>query len=254
MKKLITVFSLFSLIAFAGVSVHARTDNLVGQPCNFADLDDRRQIIHPALALCTVHAYNIGMHENPLATDTENRERMETAIRLKTTVMTQQLQRQYEFLDATVRRLETQLQRALLTARLEAAGAQTQAAQGAGGGAAANRAGGIPGGGIANAQNCAEIFSSQQQMQCLQDNASLIRGESNQGIAQRQLQNDWALLTRSVPGTVRETVGIDARLERQCANPSGPQQIRDCANLMGQAAYRHAREERLAETRSATRG
>lgn len=49
---------------------------------------------------------------------------MKEIIGLKTTVVSQQMYKQYEYLSATLRRLKTQLEKATLTATLEAAGAK----------------------------------------------------------------------------------------------------------------------------------
>lgn len=50
---------------------------------------------------------------------------MREVIGLKTTVISQQMYKQYEYLNATLRRLKTQLEKATLTATLEAAGAKS---------------------------------------------------------------------------------------------------------------------------------
>ena len=50
---------------------------------------------------------------------------MKEVIGLKTTVISQQMYKQYEYLNATLRRLKTQLEKATLTATLEAAGAKS---------------------------------------------------------------------------------------------------------------------------------
>ncbi len=84
--------------------------------------------ITPALALCTTHAYNIGMTQNPA--DEATRQLMQEVVSLKSTIITQQIYKQYEYLDATVRRLKTQLKKAVLTSSLEAAGASSSNSSG----------------------------------------------------------------------------------------------------------------------------
>ena len=49
---------------------------------------------------------------------------MHEIIAMKTTVISQQMYKQYEYLSATLRRLKTQLEKATLTAKLQAAGAK----------------------------------------------------------------------------------------------------------------------------------
>ena len=51
---------------------------------------------------------------------------MKQIIALKITVISQQMYKQYEYLSATLRRLQTQLEKATLTAQLEAAGAKSE--------------------------------------------------------------------------------------------------------------------------------
>lgn len=78
--------------------------------------------INPEVALCTVHAYNIGEVANP---DYSRRSDMQEVIALKTTIIAQQMYKQYEYLEAMIRRLKTQLEKATLTASLQAAGASS---------------------------------------------------------------------------------------------------------------------------------
>ena len=80
------------------------------------------EYINPEVALCTVHAYNIGSEVNP---DYSRRSEMQEVIALKTTIITQQMYKQYEYLEAMIRRLKTQLEKATLTAALQAAGAKS---------------------------------------------------------------------------------------------------------------------------------
>ena len=53
--------------------------------------------IVPSLALCSTHVYNIGQTENPTY---ETRSIMQDVIALKTTVIAQQMYKQYEYLEA----------------------------------------------------------------------------------------------------------------------------------------------------------
>ncbi|MBR4892223.1 MAG: hypothetical protein IKZ34_03535 [Alphaproteobacteria bacterium] len=86
--------------------------------------DDDNAYIIPSIALCTTHAYNYNMDKNPGA---DERSAMQDIIALKTTVISQQMYKQYEYLEAMIRRLKTQLEKATLTASLQAAGASSSA-------------------------------------------------------------------------------------------------------------------------------
>lgn len=101
----------------------------------FADMagcdNDDNEYINQGLALCNVHAYNIGRVNNP--TDANGRDTMQEVVALKTTIMTQQMNKQYEFLETTVRRFKTQLQKAILTAQVQAAGGDSDSSSSSGG-------------------------------------------------------------------------------------------------------------------------
>ena len=86
---------------------------------NGCENDDNDAIV-AELALCSTHAYNIGATENPTGAD---KELMRDVIAMKTTLITQQMYRQYEQMESMLRRLKTQLEKAVLTTGLEAKGA-----------------------------------------------------------------------------------------------------------------------------------
>ena len=156
----------------------AASDNGCGKEAN-----DR---INAELALCTTHAYNIGLTSNP---DNDNdRQFMREVVALKTTVMTQQMYKQYEYLDATMRRLKTQLEKAILTTKLQAAGAATTDGATSAKSSSANRNVVLTG-----AYDCIAETSRLSAMNCLQRNLSLIRSavaSGNMGDAKRQIQKD----------------------------------------------------------------
>ena len=82
--------------------------------------------INPEIALCSTHVYNIGETENqPSESD---KQLMKNVVALKTTVMTQQMYKQYEYLETMIRRFKTQLEKAVLTTKLQAAGADNATA------------------------------------------------------------------------------------------------------------------------------
>ena len=64
----------------------------------------------PELALCSTHAYNIGVEQNP---ENETKQQMQEIVRMKTTVITQQMYKQYQEMESMVRRLRTQLEKAI---------------------------------------------------------------------------------------------------------------------------------------------
>lgn len=98
------------------VVVTASRPSSGGDGCD-NDANDR---IAPELALCSAHAYNIGLSENPSGAD---KQLMKEIIALKTTVIAQQMNKQYEYMDSMIRRFKTQLEKAVLTTKMQAAGA-----------------------------------------------------------------------------------------------------------------------------------
>ena len=96
-------------------------------------------------------------------------------IGLKTTVISQQMYKQYEYLNATLRRLKTQLEKATLTATLQAAGAKSEDGSSSGG-----LLGGRSGSDdttihLAGANNCSNLMDFDSAYACLQNNVALIK-------------------------------------------------------------------------------
>lgn len=85
--------------------------------------NEDNDMISAEFALCSVHAYNIGETKNPNASE---RELMRNVIAMKTEVITQQMYRHYEQMESMLKRFRTQLQKAVLTANLQAAGAASE--------------------------------------------------------------------------------------------------------------------------------
>lgn len=164
---------LFSLACVSGVA-YAASDNGCGISNN--------SYINPEIALCSTHVYNIRQTHNPK--DAASKQAMRDVIALKTTLITQQLEQQYDFLEATVSRLKTQLQKAVLTTNLEAAGASS--------GSSSGGSGGISTKGVAGAENCRTGYTSDV-MNCLSRNLDRTLSAINNsdiGAAKQQIQID----------------------------------------------------------------
>lgn len=143
---------------------------------------DRNTRINPEIALCSTHVYNIGQVENP--SDEATRQAMRDVIALKTTVITQQLEQQYDFLEATVKRLKTQLEKAVLTTSFEAAGASSSSSSNA-----SNDSNIV----LLGAENCLLKTSTSDGLNCIQRNIRIVLqavSSGNIGEAYRQLQKD----------------------------------------------------------------
>lgn len=85
--------------------------------------EDNNDAVVAELALCSTHAYNIGEIQNPK--DPSGKQLMDDVVAMKTTVITQQLYRQYEQLESMMARFKTQLEKAVLENKLGAAGAKS---------------------------------------------------------------------------------------------------------------------------------
>ncbi len=164
--------------------------------------DERNDRITPELALCSVHAYNIGEGSNPTGSD---KQLMKDVVALKTTVITQQMNKQYEYMEAMIRRFKTQLEKAILTTKLQAAGAAPSSSDGdasGGGSYGGSSSGGVSNGrrnnGLSNAEDCMNTYTSYPDVyQCLLRNIAKIQSAvtaGDLGSARRQLKLDITTL------------------------------------------------------------
>lgn len=155
--------------------------------------------ISPTLALCSVHAYNIGQNTNPAGAD---KQLMKEVVALKTTVIAQQMNKQYDYMEAMIRRFRTQLEKAVLTTKLQAAGATSATGDTDSGGGSygyGSNSGGVrPQQGLANAEDCmGTATASAAVMQCLLRNIAKIQSavtSGDIGAARRQLATDRSAL------------------------------------------------------------
>lgn len=151
--------------------------------------NEKNNRIVPMLALCSTHTYNIGNIEN--SKNASDRQLVRDVIALKSTVMMQQMYKQYEFLEATVSRLKSQLEREILTSRLEAAGASSSSSGSSSGASVAGNYG------VAGAENCMTAGLTDDVMNCLSRNLERITNAINSsdiGAAKRQIETDLTAL------------------------------------------------------------
>lgn len=181
--------------------------------------------ILPQYAMCTTHVYNIGKTEN--SSVAADKQEMKDVIALKTTIMTQQMKAQYDYLDATMRRLKTQLEKAILTTKLQAAGAATTS-----GGTASGAYGDTGDKNIylAGTNNCGNMDTTTGVFTCLRRNYDTIYNSSNGGTnitteLRKQLANDISVVvsnssistgltenTNSSPGSGLPYVKVDDQI------------------------------------------
>ena len=141
---------------------------------NGCENDDNDAIV-AELALCSTHAYNIGETENPTGAD---KELMRDVIAMKTTLITQQMYRQYEQMESMLRRLKTQLEKAVLTTGLEAKGASPSGSSLSGGASFNSDDRNIH---MAGVKNCLNYYQDSELLKCYEDNLNMIVNMSGNG-------------------------------------------------------------------------
>lgn len=152
--------------------------------CDNAD----NNYITPELALCSTHVYNIGETTN--RDSASAKQTMRDVVALKSTIMMQQMYKQYQYLDATLSRLKTQLEREILTSQLEVAGASSSDSGSSYGSITGNN-------GVAGAENCMTAGLTDDVMNCLARNLERITNAINRsdiGAAKRQIETDLTAL------------------------------------------------------------
>lgn len=132
-----------------------------------------------ALALCSTHAYNIGEIHNPK--EASGKQLMDSVIAMKTTVITQQLYKQYQQLESMLARFKTQLEKAVLTSTMEAAGAKSDDSS-----SSTNSSGGY----LPTASNCIREFASGAVAgrNCLKSNLKLVMSAAESGDLKKAIE------------------------------------------------------------------
>ena len=93
----------------------------VGLMCTDSCEDEENVYVAPAYGLCNVHAYNAGKTSNDFLSSSADKERMKRIIGLKTTVIAQQMYKQYSMVEAMIKRIKIMLEKATLKASLQVA-------------------------------------------------------------------------------------------------------------------------------------
>ena len=148
--------------------------------------DDDNDAIVAELALCSTHAYNIGLTENPTGAD---KELMRDVIAMKTTLITQQMYKQYEQMESMLRRLKTQLEKAVLTTGLEAKGASSSGSSSGGSSFKSDDKYVV----LAGTENCMQKGTVESAVSCIQSNVRIVMNAVNAGSttdARKQLEKD----------------------------------------------------------------
>lgn len=143
--------------------------------------------INPEIALCSTHVYNI-KEVNNFESGSSRNQLMKDVVALKSTVIMQQMYKQYEYLDATLNRLKSQLEREVTTAKFEVAGASSSSGSSSSSSMSSDRNVVLIG-----AENCLLKTNTTDGLNCIQSNIRIILqavSSGNIGEAYRQLQKD----------------------------------------------------------------
>lgn len=184
MKILKKIFVGFFVLITA-VPVFAADDSCTG--------DDT--VIKPEFALCSTHVYNIGKDKNP---SSDNRQLMRDTVAMKTTFIAQQLYRKYDEMEAMVRRLKTQMEKAIFADDIKALNPDTASSDSDSGGAwvSDNRAIHVYG-----ARDCDSEYDIEKALECYAYNLNFLKQSTNNGSgnitteAEKQLVQDYCGLT-----------------------------------------------------------
>lgn len=180
MKILKKIFVGFFVLITA-VPVFAADDSCTG--------DDT--VIKPEFALCSTHVYNIGKDKNP---SSDNRQLMRDTVAMKTTFIAQQLYRKYDEMEAMVRRLKTQMEKAIFADDIKALNPDTASSDSDSGGAwvSDNRAIHVYG-----ARDCDSEYDIEKALECYAYNLNFLKQSTNNGSgnitteAEKQLIQDY---------------------------------------------------------------
>lgn len=228
--------------------------------------------INRIYAICDTHPFNIDVSAEDWRNGTTTEENdsgnvieyndkqsdMNRIIGLKVTVVSQQMYKQYEYLNATLRRLKTQLQKAVLTSNLEAAGAKSESG---------SSSGGLIGGKsdsdktiyLPGANNCSNFMDFESAYNCLQTNVSVIKTNVSTNIkkACQQLQatlvSAKAVLT-TTPANCDDFKDATAE-SKSCAVGTGNSaktKIEACANGINFAVMNEKRNQEIRKNQTTT--
>lgn len=222
----------------------------------YTENDDYCKKIKPEYAICDIHAWNAD-EGTPLPTS-EKIEETKTVIGQKVTLVSQQLYKQYEYLRATLKRLETQLKKSVLAAQLEKAGAISSNSSGGSSGSNRNDGNTIY---LAGAENCYNSSSPMTAYTCIRNNANLIKAnvKTNRKNARKQLDDtvkaarQWGVdpcpqyVTSYNDKTKTDETKCITGGKDPCESTSNDAGMTECANALSIGAARKMSEEQKSQ-------
>ncbi len=192
MKKIFIILCCLAVVGMVAVPLYAADTN----GCD----DDANDMISADFALCSIHAYNIGSTKNP---EGSQKDLMREVIAMKTTLITQQMYRQYEQMDSLLRRFKTQLQKAVLTTNLKVAAGDASSTSSSSASSDSSFESSNRSIFIAGVKDCNAELGLADVLACLNGNLTTIYNTSRNGEnrtleLRKQLANDFKLMRNTV--------------------------------------------------------
>jgi len=213
--------------------------------------EENCEYFSPVYGICDTHAYNKGVGVIQPATQ-DDIDNIREVVSMKVTVISQQMYKQYQYLSATLQRLKTQLEKNVLTAKLQMAGAQSDGSNGSSGGGSNARSNASDYRWLSGASNCWASNDKSSAYSCLQTNIGLI-----QSTVQKDKRNAISQLEDAI--AFAKTWDIDVTANPTCTTMSNndpnnfklstsarPDAVIKCANALRQALLKHKDDEEKA--------
>ncbi len=204
--------------------------------------DDADTYINPVLALCSTHAYNIGHETNPEIYGDKNL--MEEVIALKTTIITQQMYKNYSSLESMMKRLKVQLEKAVLSSNLKAAQAASDRIEEENDTtvSAQDKKNGIY---IVGAEDCSEQFGADEKLSCLRGNYTEIKSQSNQGTKRTNALNKQVVRWFADMENLEKLIGLEKGKCDKDKKSVSQDAITNMANCISAATYKMEEKKQM---------
>lgn len=188
--------------------------------------------INPIYAICDTHFFNAGyatVDSSKVGDEIKIKagftEGSKEVIGLKITAISQQMYKQYEYIKATLRRIQIQLEKAVLTANLEAAGAESEDGS--------SSSGGLARGSSKNSQyQSCNGKGMQEMLYCLRQNYSNmvdVADKKCDSKTKTQMEKDANILNGYLSGEDYKVTGLDTK----CVLTS-LKSVKDCQTCLEQ--------------------
>ncbi len=190
--------------------------------------------INPIYAICDTHFFNAGyatVDSSKVGDETKINagftEGSKEVIGLKITAISQQMYKQYEYIKATLRRIQIQLEKAVLSANLEAAGAESEDG---------SSSGGLAGGSKKPQYNNCSGKNGQETLYCLRQNYSVLEDQVKncKRATKEQLYKDTKILKSLLRGDYAYTIDNSSNDLAVCGDTTNGKMATNCEECLQQ--------------------